>query len=335
MKKEELLKYRDIDGYIDYDKFEKEKSENLKSINEDRGSAARNKKWIYFENGTVMLRDDQFESDGTKFTTYQELIFEELAKQVNFPVAHYDLIKRNNKKGILTYNVLDNEENKDMTMYSLRDFMGQVKCKGDNLFDYDITDAYRAIKDFSKKSGIESEQYAKVMIDFTKMQVLDLFLSSTDRHPENISFLYGIDKKTKKPTIKLAPLYDNELSCGSDLSEVEMEDCLNDYRESRKKALLQQTCATIPEEEISLEMKKSKNNTPNSQLLKFCMEIDTEVEDFVGDCIDNISIINAVNAVQDRIKTVLPRNYVEFLIANYTEKKREMSKIMDEFYQII
>ncbi len=331
MNKEELLNYRDTDGYIDYDRFESEKGKNLKTIDEDRGSSSRNKKWVFFDNGTVMLRDDQFEDDGTKFTTYQELIFEELAKQVNFPVAHYDLIKRGDKRGIITYNVLDNEDNKEMTMYSLRDFMDQIDCKDDNKFNYNIADAYSAIKNFSKESGIEKEQYAKVMVDFTKMQVLDLFLSSTDRHAENISFLYGVDKVSKKPIIKLAPLYDNELSCGSDLTEEEMIMCSEDFREAKQKAALQQTCATVPYEYAI----KDRNSTPNSQLLKFCMEIDDEVEDFVGDCLEKINIIDAVNKVQDRINTKLPYNYVDYLLANFSEKKKEMNKIVNDFYQVI
>lgn len=331
MKKDELLNYRDVDGFIDYDKFENEKGRNLKIINEDRGSSLRNKKWVFFDNGSVMLRDDQFENAGTKFTTYQELVFEELAKQVNFPVAHYDLIKRGNKRGIMTYNVLDGEDNQGMTMYSLRDFMDQIDCKEDNTFNYDITDAYKAIKNFGKESGIDKEQYARVMIDFTKMQVLDLFLSSTDRHVENISFLYGVDKASKKPTIKLAPLYDNELSCGSDLTEEEMIMCSEDFREARQKALLQQTCATIPYDEAI----KDRNSTPNSQLLRFCMDIDDEVEDFVGECLEKINIIDAVNKVQDRINAKLPYNYVDYLLANFDEKKKEMNKIVNDFYKEI
>ena len=201
MKAEELNSYRDNDGYIDYSKFEEEKGNGLETIDEDRGSGSRDKKWVTFEDTRVMLRNDQFEKDGAKFTTYQELIFEELAKQVNVPTAHYDLIKRDGKKGVLTYNVVDQEENKGLSMYSLADFMGEIGIKNQN-FNYNITDAYDAIKNYCKKMNIDKEQYSKAMVDFTKMQVLDLFLSSTDRHPENISFLYGVDEKTNKWGIK-------------------------------------------------------------------------------------------------------------------------------------
>ena len=110
MKAKELDNYRDKDGYIDYTKFETEKGNSLETIDEDRGSGSRDKKWVVFEDTRVMLRNDQFEKDGSKYTTYQELIFEELAKQVNFPTAHYDLIKRDNKKGVITYNIVDEME---------------------------------------------------------------------------------------------------------------------------------------------------------------------------------------------------------------------------------
>ena len=64
-------------------------------------------------------------------------------------------------------------------------------------------------------------------------------------------------------------------------------------------------------------------------------DIDEEVEDFAGDCMDNLNIIQAVRNVEDRIQAKIPEKYVEFLLANYSEKKKEMSRIMDEFYQII
>ena len=334
MKAEELNSYRDNDGYIDYSKFEEEKGNGLETIDEDRGSGSRDKKWVTFEDKRVMLRNDQFEKDGAKFTTYQELIFEELAKQVNVPTAHYDLIKRDGKKGVLTYNVVDQEENKGLSMYSLADFMGEIGIKNQN-FNYNITDAYDAIKNYCKKMNIDKEQYSKAMVDFTKMQVLDLFLSSTDRHPENISFLYGVDEKTNKTVFKFSPLYDNELSCGSDLKEDEMNRSILDFRDAKTFADLQLTCATVPREKMPSELRKSKDDNPNSQLLKYCMEIDEDVEDFVGECLDNLNPIQAVRSVEERINTKLPQTYVDFLLTNCKQKQNEMSKIVDEFYQII
>lgn len=334
MKVKELENYRDKDGFIDYDKFKEEKGEDLEIINEDRGSGARDKKWVTFDDTRVLLRNDQFEKDGSKYTTYQELVFEELAKQVDFPTAHYDLVKRGDNKGVMSYNIIDQEENKGLSMYSLADFMAEINCK-DQDFNYNITDGYSAVKNFCKKMDIDKEQYGKALVDFTKMQVLDLFLSSTDRHPGNISFLYGIDEKTKKPVFKFAPLYDNELSCGSDLREEDMEKSIEDFRKAKTNSELQITCALVPREEMSQELLKSKDNNPNSVLLKYCMDVDEEVEDFTSDCIDNLNIIQAVRNVEERINTKLPEKYVEFLLANYTEKKKEMNKIVNEFYQII
>lgn len=334
MKVKELENYRDKDGFIDYDKFKEEKGEDLEIINEDRGSGARDKKWVTFDDTRVLLRNDQFEKDGSKYTTYQELVFEELAKQVDFPTAHYDLVKRGDNKSVMSYNIIDQEENKGLSMYSLADFMAEINCK-DQDFNYNITDGYSAVKNFCKKMDIDKEQYGKALVDFTKMQVLDLFLSSTDRHPGNISFLYGIDEKTKKPVFKFAPLYDNELSCGSDLREEDMEKSIEDFRKAKTNSELQITCALVPREEMSQELLKSKDNNPNSVLLKYCMDVDEEVEDFTSDCIDNLNIIQAVRNVEERINTKLPEKYVEFLLANYTEKKKEMNKIVNEFYQII
>ena len=65
------------------------------------------------------------------------------------------------------------------------------------------------------------------------------------------------------------------------------------------------------------------------------MEIDEDVEDFVGECLDNLNPIQAVRSVEERINTKLPQTYVDFLLTNCKQKQNEMSKIVDEFYQII
>ena len=80
-----LLEYRDSKtGLIDMDRFKME-NPNLITFDEDRGTPKRDKKWILFDDQKVLIRNEYMDKTNVLYTVYQELIFEELAKQVNFP----------------------------------------------------------------------------------------------------------------------------------------------------------------------------------------------------------------------------------------------------------
>ncbi len=96
MKLNDLEKYRNEDGYIDIDATEFVATPENR---EDRGSQEREKDWMNLEDASVLLRTELFTDEETKnYCNYAELLFEELAKQVEFPSAHYDLIKYKGKK---------------------------------------------------------------------------------------------------------------------------------------------------------------------------------------------------------------------------------------------
>lgn len=335
MNSNKLLEYRDKkDGLIDVDKFKKENPE-LETFDEDRGTAKRDKKWVFFDDKKILVRNETLDEDNVKFTTYQEMIFEELAKQVGFPCAHYDVGKRGNKKCALSENILDSKENEGLSMMSLRELMDQLDDVGYYDSAYDITDAFKAISNHCKCSGIDKETQADVMRQFCKMQVLDCFLSSSDRHAENISFIYGKDKKTRKKIFKLAPLYDNELSCGAEEPEEKMVECTNDFRQARLTATLQNVFATVPKSEMSYESQRRNKNNPTGALLEFCMDLDEDIEDFTQDCYEKINMPHAIKAVEERIGVELPELYKEFLIGNYMERKNMIGKTIDEYYKQI
>ena len=335
MNSKELELYRDKEtGLIDVDKFFTENKEKVTTVDEDRGTAKRDKKWIQFEDVDVLVRDENLSSENVNYTAYQELVFEELAKQVNFPCAHYDIGKRGDKKCVFSYNIVGKKEKTGLSMMSLSDLMDQIKTEEDYSHSYNIVDAFKAIGNHCKVMNIDKSQQEKVLKEFCKMQVLDTFLSSSDRHCENISFLYGKDKSTGKNIFELAPVYDNELSCGSEEPEEKMVECLDDYTQANMTASLQVPCATVPESEQSYEMYKKNKNNPSAMLLQFVMELDEDAEDFAQDCLDNLNMPLAIKAVEERIDAKLPDMYKEFLVNNYMIRKTMMNKAINEFYKI-
>lgn len=336
MNSSKLEEYRNKEtGLIDFDRFEVENKDMFNTFDEDRGTSRRDKKWLLFDDTKILVRNENLHDEGVLYTTYQELVFEELAKQVDFPCAHYDIGTRGDKKCVFSYNILDSEENKGLSMMSLSDLLDQLEHTDDYSHSYNVIDAFKAIANHCKCEGISKEDQQRVLIDFSKMQVLDTFLSSTDRHCENISFIYGNDEKTGKKIFRLAPVYDNELSCGSEEPTARMEKCLEDFRDIKLTAALQAPCATVPESEQSYESARKNKNNPSAALLQFTMELDEEVEDFVNDCIDNLNVPLATKAVEERIGAKLPEQYKEFIIANFMERKKIMNKAINEFYKIV
>lgn len=328
-----LLEYRDKEsGRIDCEKLESE-NPKLTTFDEDRGTPRRDKKWIFFDYKKVLVRNEYMNKNNVLYTTYQELVFEELAKQVNFPCAHYDIGKRGDKNCVLSDNILDTPENKGLSMMSLRELMDQLKDVEYYESTYNITDAFKAIGNHCKCMGLDKSIQENVMKNFCKMQVLDCFLSSSDRHVENISFIYGKDKNTGKDVFRLAPLYDNELSCGVEEPKEKMEECTNDFMQAKLTANLQNVFATVPENEMSDESKRRNKNNPTGALLEFCMDLDEDIEDFTQACYDNLNMALAINNVEKRIGTKLPQLYKEFLVGNYMERKSMIGKTIDEYYK--
>lgn len=327
--------YRDKEtGLIDYDKFISENEDKITAVDEDRGTSKRDKKWLEFDDVDILVRDENLNAENVNYTAYQELVFEELSKQVDFPCAHYDIGKRGNNKCVFSYNIVGKKDKSGLSLMSLSELMDQVKV-GDYSHSYDITDAFKAIGNHCKCMDIDIDQQESVMKDFCKMQVLDTFLSSSDRHCENISFIYGVDQDTGKNIFKLAPVYDNELSCGSEESEEKMQSCLDNFMEARLTASLQMPCATVPQSEQSYEMARKNKNNPSAALLQFSMGLDEEVEDFAQDCFEKLNMPLAIKSVEDRIGAKLPDIYKDFLVNNYIQRKAIMSKAIEDFYKII
>lgn len=327
-----LLEYRDSKtGLIDMDRFKME-NPNVITFSEDRGTPGRDKKWILFDDQRLLVRNEYMNKTNVLYTVYQELVFEELAKQVDFPCAHYDVGKRGDKKCVLSNNILDLPENKGLAMMSLRELMDQLETTDyyDNV--YNVADALRAISNHCTCVKLEKEEQMEVMRDFCKMQILDCFLSSSDRHVENISFVYGKDKKTGKYIFKLSPLYDNELSCGSDETKEKIEECINDFFQAKLTANLQNVFATVYESEMSDESQKRNKNNSTGALLEFCMDLDEDIQDFSKKCYDKLNMVLAIKSVENRIGVELPKIYKEFLIGNYMERKNMIKNILDKYY---
>ena len=258
-----------------------------KEDRETRGSQVREKDWWELEDTSILLRTELFTDEETSnFCNYAELIFEELAKQINFKSAHYDLIKYKGKKGVLSQDVRQESEE----MHTLSEFVPTNK-------DYEnvvvnLEDVLIAFKELIHSGEFYKEDILNTRDDFVKMLILDCYTMSVDRHLENCALLTSKGEDGKKH-IKFAPTFDNECSFMLDIPKCELE-------KMKKDSIQLESRANLQEPLILLSDSKEWQDT-----LDFLTQSE-KYFDFASDCSEKLDIQKAISDVEKRIGKQLP-----------------------------
>ena len=329
MKLGRLEEYRTDDGRINIDEVEKEY--RIQKMPETRGASNKEKDWFKMEDGDVLIRTENLQDEGVLYTTYAELIFEELAKQVDIPCAHYDLVKYNGKNGVLSQNVARDGE----SLVLLKDLLECSDRKHDIGDDQNIhvEDAINSFKTFYREYGdFSKEDYVRLCNDFANMAIFDVYAMSTDRHAENCGVLY--DGKR----VRLAPMFDNECSLMLDSSQEKIQMLLNNRLKLINYAELesQRIYYTYDDEEF-IGNDSSINKLLSDMLANSDVDISEkedwqttifnlsefgeEQRDFIKKCDKKLNITKAIEAVEHRIGTKLPDELSQFVEAAFNSRK--------------
>lgn len=294
MKLSDLENYRRSDGYISIDDIGFVARPEDREI---RGSIEREKDWMQLVGTSVLLRTELFKDDEEKnFCSYAELIFEELAKQVDFHCAHYDLIEYKGKKGVLSRDVRTNAKEE---FYTLADIIGNPNQDlGSSSVPTDFEDVIQKLKELLKSDELYKEDVLDLSKDFAKMLILDIYCMSTDRHIENCGVIVEPGNDGKKH-IRLAPVFDNECSLMLDIPIYELE-------ELSKSDLRLNSRQDVQEPLIALSAENSYDDMSSWQnMIEFLSEKD-EFFDFATLCSEKLDIEKAIEEVENRIGTKIP-----------------------------
>lgn len=194
---EELSRYRNNDGYIVLDGI-------IDSDGEDeiRGTTTKIKKWYDCKGGRVLVKSDNSDIQNG---IYSELICCELAKQASLPTAMYDAVEYNGEKALISKNVCAGNEE----LISIHELIGDDAVHEDFPDKTDIYDIFDRLQTKFKEMGMTAEQVDTNITNLRKQLLFDICVMETDRHTENISYIFGTDEDGKQ-TIRLAPMYDTE-----------------------------------------------------------------------------------------------------------------------------
>lgn len=337
---EGLEKYREKNGRINIDKFLEENK--LEKVPEIRGASNKEKDWVELEDSKILLRTENLDAEGVEYTTYAELIFEELAKQVGIQSAHYDLITYKGKRGVLSQSVVE----KDETLVHIKDLLDCYKRDHDDKDDLNIhvEDAIKTFHTFYEtENGFSKEDFKKISNDFLNMAIFDIYAMSTDRHGENMGIIYSV--KDGKETSRLAPMFDNECSLMLDspkekiqrllknrislMSYVEMESQRiyyaepdydfeeNDKSEVKEINEFNELLSTL----IKQSGGKEKEEADWQTTIYNISELGEEQMEFIKKCDKNLNIEKALESVEERIGAKLPNELCEFVSAAFNTRK--------------
>lgn len=309
---EELENYRDKEGYINLDELNLEFTEES---GEKVGNENRIKNWVNFSGVEVLIKGECKIDGKRNGEIYSELIVEELAKQAGLEAAYYDLVKIEGEYGVLSKNILTNNNDDLITIQSL---IGDTKFNEEYP---EITD-YIEVEDKLYKSlkfeELEKDNIREIMKDFRKQSAFFIMICSIDMHPENISLITYINPETKQKKQKLAPIYDTESSLMLDIDLDVLERIQKNGLGLQKNVNMQDPKIAVLEGEYTSLWKNTLDT-----LLE-----DDEVYDFVMECYDNLNIHEAIKNVENKIKAPLPEVVKSTATYVYEFRKKEIGKII-------
>ncbi len=177
---------------LNLEEFDTQKRTGVKGISTSRFGS----RWFITPKGRGIFKNYNIDMDGTRIAN--ELLYDELAKQLGISVAKYKPAHYKKYNGLLSMDIAkSNEELMD----------------GCGLLDYDEFGGFNVFVDYIKALDIfkEGEGYyvdkSNIKMNLYKMMILDSLTFQEDRHEHNMTFLVN----HKDGYLTCAPLIDNEM----------------------------------------------------------------------------------------------------------------------------
>ena len=316
-------KYRDIDGYIDLNKAEKDGLFNASSLrtelrgsdrsiglSEENASSAL-KGWFDFSTSdsvqkeTFLVRTNMFRGDEQNYGDYAELIFEEYATQLGIRTPHYDLFKYNNEKGVLSQKLTMPSE----TMISLGENLASNKIEGVpiNFVDNIITQTLRA-------QGKSTDEIEELKRNLREITLLDISALNEDRHLGNICMI--LDSETEEMSLGI---YDNEIS-------FLLANPINKFYSKEDVEIYANLSSSI--------IHGNRTEDPVETAKEILKSGDSDLLFFLEDAIST-DILQIMKTVENRIKTKLPVKLKNIVNVAFKSRAAELGKVFKKTYNKI
>lgn len=299
-----LSKYNNIKIALGLDL--KEYSKQPRSIRGEKigiSTMTYGKNWFITPKGKAIFKsfDGQFGKEIKNVRIVNELLCNELCKQIGLSCAEYELATYGNANGVVSYDIAG--ENK---LINLRQFLSVDKQAKPNLIDCaEVVDKYIS-------AGVKMDKQ-QTIISLYKIILFDTLTLQTDRNARNINFVFN----KKEKSMELAKLIDNEFAfCGERIvdwiennygSLLTMHDITNEYSNLGK-------IFTFDGEYVN-NSKQFKNNVHN--LIVYAKKY-PELQKILNNTLLKIDIKTALKKVEQMGVVINSdyKQYVEKLVNN-------------------
>lgn len=167
------------------------------------------KHWLIFNDERYLFKANYRYPMENTFSNFGEVFYSKVLKRLGVNVVDasfaVDSINGSKAQGVIVKNFLTQEYMDSITYKKVFDFY--IKSGADCKYS-SVEVCVLAIKDFAKRFDFTLDE-KKIKTDLEKMCICDFFFAQSDRHDNNIEFLFTHDN-----VISVAPAFDNGLCLG-------------------------------------------------------------------------------------------------------------------------
>ena len=162
-------------------------------------------RWFKLPKGEALFKtfEGQYGENIREIRMLNELICQELCKQVGIKCAEYETATFGDTQGLVTYNVAQKNEK----LESLHQFMKRVHLYSET----NLEDLSEVLNRYIDRGYWLNKQ--QMLVDVYKMIVFDFITLQTDRNASNVNVIMRKDAKK----CYMAPLFDNEFAFGGEV----------------------------------------------------------------------------------------------------------------------
>ena len=265
-------------------------------------------KWIITPKGRGIFKTfDTFYSTSTKnIRICNELLCKELCKQVGVRCAEYELAEIDGLKGLITYDFVGKNK-----LVSLNHFI-----EIDKKLDCNLLGCVEAFDKYAEKGYTFDKKQA--IIDLYKLIVFDTLTLQTDRHENNVNFLFEKGKK-----VSVATLFDNEFAfCGERLLKwVELERSQDmTFSDILSEHVLESKIFTFDDEYVA----NAKRLHNNLQYITFYAKKHSALKTVLKNMLGNINPTKAFMEIKKQGVSVNP--YYQKFVTEIIQNTKDMIK---------
>lgn len=261
------------------------------------------------------------------YNVYSRLLYEELMKQVGIDTVSSDLAQYDGNLATISNNILE-KCSYDEFIITASELIESKRYPIDDE-EYNIEDLFDSIHEYCLAEDIDEEVEKKCISDIQKVCIADIFSISTDRKVTDLDFIVG-KNENGEDVLRLAPLSHNTYCLGSNFSEDEIYDMLENDDMLADRVGLCYSDAGVP------EFKREYDYPYWEDSLYYFIDEDNENLAFARKCANSMNIDLAIKNVENKIKDKIPAEYKEFARVAWDNRLQNLCECIGlDYYKVM